>query len=131
MIVSKGDLFKYTDHYQSGYEYEVYAKLIYIQDDMGNKYDEFDIITGWGEKNTKAFYMLKPICDTKLNELLPKLLKTPNKNGLVRIDIHSAFKVDIEKEISRLEENIDFLNKKILFFKQNHSLEFKLKSLLE
>ena len=131
MIVSKSDLFKYTDHYQSGYEYEVYAKLIYIQDDMGNKYDELEIITGRGELNTKAFYMLKPICDRKLQELKKTLFKTPNKEGLVKIGTHEAFKIDFDKEISKLEEKILFYNKKIDFYKKNHNLEFKLKSLLE
>lgn len=49
-LIKKGDLFIFTKRY------DIYCKLAYIEDYDGNRYNELEIITGHGDKNTKAIY---------------------------------------------------------------------------
>lgn len=129
-IRTKGDLLIYTDHYLSGVGYDVYCKLVYIQDEFENKHDQMSITTGSGDINTKAFFFVKPLCDSKLNEL-KYLYNSPNKDGLIKLETHGVHFKDIDYEISKLEKDINFIHTKINFLKKNHNLEFKLKYILD
>lgn len=129
-IIKKGDMFLFTDHFNNGKSYDIYCKLAYIEDYDSNRYDELEIVTGYGDKNTKAEYWLKPICDVNLKKIKEPLLHKMT-NGLIKVNPHNAFHINIDEKIQRLEQKIDTIYDQINFFKQNHSLETKLKSLLE
>ena len=124
MIYRLGDIFKTTDdngNYTIAYNsITYYCKLMNIVDLDGNYYNELDVITGSGYKNTKVILHLKMLCNEKLEEC---------KQNIIKRDPHKAYKVNIKNELKRIEIERELLNKKDDFFKRNKRLDIKLKEL--
>ncbi len=130
-IITKGDLFTYDDHYVNGQSYTIIAKLIYIKyKETGEEHNQLEVITGHGDLNTKVFLFLKPLCDSKLNDLKSDLVYKLDSNGLVKLDPHKTYLVDIDSEIKNIRTRIEYSNKKIKFLEDNRSLDYKLEVIL-
>lgn len=125
MICKVGDIFRTTNDKDGDYTLaydaiDYYCKLINIVDKEGNYYDELDIITGHGDRNTKVLLHLKVLCNKNLEEC---------EQVIVKRDPHKVYKVDIKWELNKINLEREFLNKKEEFLKRNMSLDTKLKKL--
>lgn len=126
MIHRVGDIFKTTNNDRGKYTVaydaiDYYCKLVNIVDDEGNYYDELDIITGRGDKNTRALLYLKLLCDTDLKQC---------EQVIIKRDPHNAYKVDIDWELDKIDKKREFLNKKEEFLRKNIRLDVKLNNIL-
>jgi hypothetical protein len=128
-FIKKGGLVKYIDHYINGNSYVIYGEIVFILDKEKKKRNSLNLIRGYGDLNTKATIYMKPICDVNLNPITELFIK-PNSDGLVALDEHSIYIINIKETVAHIEKEIVFLNNKIDFFKK-YSIYYKLEELLK
>ena len=100
-----GDLVRFSQYSSislSEYgDYECFGKLVEIRDYVNNKkIYECDVITGYGDLNTKVTMVIKPLFYFERHRIDIKRVD----NNLIDINPHSVYKCDIEEYLSHMEE---------------------------
>lgn len=128
MICKIGDIFRTSNDVNGNYtlaydSINYYCKLVDIVDLDGNSYNEMDIITGHGDRNTKVILHLKVLYSENMEDAKPIIIQR---------DPHRAFKVDIKYELNKIKKKRKFLDKKEDFLKKNLlNLDEKLNKILD
>lgn len=128
-LVSVGDLCKYTLGYDNGRSVDVWCKVTSIKDDSGNLYGEYDVITGWGDKNSKVTFDLKTISYCKDLSNIDSLYGELNNKIILDVNPHKVY-FHYDYWLKETEDKIKFLNKKKKFLLKNKNIVDKINEIL-
>jgi len=128
-LVRVGDLCSYALGYENGNLLNAYCKITSIKDEFGNLYNEYYIVTGQGDKNSKVKIDLKGLVycnDLKTNHVFygdinNKIIKDINPH---KLSFHYKY------WLKETEEKIEFLLKKKEFLLKNKNIIDKINSIL-
>ena len=127
MICKVGDIFRTPNDVDGNYtlaydSVNYFCKLVDIVDIEGKSYDEMNIITGHGDKNTKVVLYLKVLYSENMEDANPMIIQR---------DPHKVYKVNIKYELNKIKKKRKFLDKKEEFLKNNLlNLDEKLNKIL-
>jgi hypothetical protein len=126
-LVRVGDLCKHSLGYDNGRSVDVWCKLVSIKDEKGNLHSEYNIITGYGDKNSKVSLDLKPLLYKDLSNydsaygVLTSIIKDVNP--------HNVY-FHYDSWLKETEKKIEFLLKKKEFLLKNKNIIDKINSIL-
>lgn len=123
-----GDLCKYTLGYDNGKSVYVWCKLVSIKDESGNLHNEYNIVTGHGDKNSKVTLDLKPLLYTNLSKQ-DKYYGDIDSKIIKDINPHNVY-FHYESWLKETENKIEFLIKKKEFLLKNKNIIDKINSIL-
>lgn len=127
-LVRVGDLCKYTLGYNNGSSVDVWCKLVSIKDEFGNLHSEYYIITGYGERNSKVTFDLKPLVYCKdLSNYEPVFGNI--KDIIKDVNPHNVY-LYYDRWLSETEDKIEFLLKQKEFILKNKNIIDKIDSIL-
>jgi hypothetical protein len=127
-LVRVGDLCKHSLGYDNGRSVDVWCKLVSIKDEKGNLHSEYNIITGYGDKNSKVTLDLKPLLYCK--DLSNYDLAYGNLVNIIKdINPHNVY-FHYDYWLKETEEKIEFLLKKKEFLLKNKNIIDKINSIL-
>lgn len=120
----KGDLMRVGDlvitHKAYNPTQHYICKIIDIVDRKGNSYNEYNVITGWGDLNSKVEYDLLIIGISTESKIL---IEEVNDGELIRKKTHDVYLRSANYNINNIEKKIIDYNKNIEFYKKNRRLE--------
>lgn len=128
-LVRVGDLCKHTLGYDNGRSVDVWCKVNSIKDDSGNLHNEYDVITGWGDKNSKVTFDLKTISYCKDLSNIDSLYGELNNRIISNVNPHNVY-FHYEHWLKETEDRIKFLNKKKDFLLKNKNILDKINEIL-
>ena len=123
-----GDLCKYTLGYDNGRSVDVWCKLVSIKDESGNLYNEYNIVTGHGDKNSKVTLDLKPLLYTNLSKH-DKYYGDIDDKIIKDINPHNVY-FHYEHWLKETESKIEFLLKNKEFLLKNKNIIDKIDSII-
>jgi hypothetical protein len=108
-----GDLVKIHKDYHPSSKY--YCKVMNITDQDGIDYDEYDVITGWGDKNSKLKMILNIFAykidyELEIHLIEPFIKKETNMNNISLVVIDNSIESNLKK-IELLKIQNEFFNK--------------------
>jgi hypothetical protein len=114
-----GDLVTYI----TGVDVHIYGSVQNIIDFEGEFYNEYEVITGRGDLNSKVGIVVKPLAYVKDLSYCDLDIFT--------LDPHKVFKRDINVMREEIKKKMDFLEKKLQFVNKNENRIDKLNKILD
>ena len=128
-LVRVGDLCKHTLGYDNGRSVNVWCKITCIKDYRGNLHNEYNVITGHGEKNSKVTFDLKSLLYCKDLSNKQHLYGELNNKIISDVNPHNVY-FHYDHWLQETEDRIEFLNKKKEFLLKNKNIVDKINEIL-
>ena len=141
--LKKYDLVELTPHYINGQSVNYYLRVeSIVSTDDDKEYSNYDVITGHGSSNSKVLIKAKIEFDSTLDkvnhqkfsndfiDLLKREYKYNEKTKMLLCNPHAINKIDIDYQLKRCSEKINFYNKKKKFFINNRRRNYVIKDVL-
>lgn len=127
-LIRSGDLCKHTLGYDNGRSVDVWCKVICIRDEFNNIHNEYNIITGRGNKNSKVTLDIKSLSYTDLSTYKNYYGDIKNKT-IKNVNPHDVF-FHYDYWIKETEDKIEFLKKKKEFLLRNKNILDKISEII-
>lgn len=118
-----GDLVTHINGWENGYSVHIYASVQNIIDSDGESHNEYDVITGQGDLNSKVQIVVKPLAYVKDLSYCDL--------DIITLDPHDVYKRDINIMREEIKKKMDFLEKKLQFVNKNENRIDKLNKILD
>lgn len=128
-LVRVRDLCKHTLGYDNGRSVYVWCKITSIKDDSGNLHNEYDVITGCGDDNSKVTFDLKALSYCRDLSNIDNLYGELNNRIISDVNPHNVY-FHYDYWLKETEDKIRFLNRKKEFLLKNKNIVDKINEIL-